>query len=283
MSDMFSGLESLGIKNLNNVDLYEEEKKPVEDTIKVNKENEADVLFDKTYSCPCCYTEFTSKTIRTGKIKPLAADSDLRPKYQLVDTLKYDAVVCPNCGYGALSRFFTYITSTQAKWIREQISASFVGIENKGDIYSYDEAITRHKLVLLNTVVKKGKNSEKAYTCLKLAWLYRGKSESIMNGTEKCSDPVTAIKDLNKEEQEYLKFAYEGFSQAFSKESFPMCGMDVSTTMYLLAELARRTGDYDIASQWISRVLTSRDAKKRIKDRAIDLKMLIQQAKKAQK
>lgn len=280
MDGMFSGLEGFGIKNLNKVDLYEDNKKnKTVDVTTVSKITEADVLFDKTYSCPCCYAEFTSKTIRTGKIKPLAADSDLRPKYQLVDTLKYDAVVCPTCGYAALSRFFNFITSTQSKWIHEQISSSFVGIENKGDIYTYDEAIMRHKLALLNTVVKKGRNSEKAYTCLKLAWLCRGKAESITDGKEKCGSPDTVTKSLKKEELDYLKFAYEGFSTAFAKENFPMCGMDSPTTMYLLSELARRIGDYDSAGQWISRVLTSRDAKKRIKDKAIDLKQIIQESK----
>ena len=45
-------------------------------------------------------------------------DSDLRPKYQAMDSLKYDAVVCPNCGYAALNRFFNYMTDAQAKLIK---------------------------------------------------------------------------------------------------------------------------------------------------------------------
>ena len=40
--------------------------------------------------------------------------------------------------------------------------------------YSYEKAIERYKLALYNTLVKKGKNSEKAYECLKISWLYRG-------------------------------------------------------------------------------------------------------------
>ena len=105
--------------------------------------------------------------IKTGKIKLISADTDLRPKYQNVDSLKYDAVVCPHCGYSALNRFFNYMTSTQAKLIREQISASFKGINEECDEYTYDDAIARHKLALVNTIVKKSKISERAYTCLK--------------------------------------------------------------------------------------------------------------------
>ncbi len=284
MSDMFAGLESLGLKPVN-VDLYEgeealmseEEKESMQKPKQSDEEIEAEVLFDKKVSCPCCYTEFTSKTVRTGKIKPLGVDSDLRPKYQVVDPLKYDAIACPTCGYAALSRFFPYVTGTQAKWIREQITNTFTGIDTKGEIYSYDDAIMRHKLALLNVVIKKGKNSEKAYTCLKLSWLCRGKREQL---EAEGSVDEKELEALIKEENEYIKNAYDGFIVAYSKESFPMCGMDATTTMYLLAELARRTGDYDSAGVWVSRVLTSREAKDRIKQRALDLKELIKKAKK---
>ena len=63
--------------------------------------------------------------------------------------------------------------------------------------------------------------------------------------------------------------------EAFSKESFPMCGMDEITVTYLIADLARRTGKYEESSRWISRVLTSRDANERIKNKARDIKELL--------
>ena len=62
---------------------------------------------------------------------------------------------------------------------------------------------------------------------------------------------------------------------AFSKESFPMCGMDELTVTYLLADLARRVGRYEESSRWISKVLTSRQANERIKNRARDIKELL--------
>lgn len=273
---IFSGLESFGLGKLKNITIYEKQEKNEKQTDEEKKEQpkitEADILFDKTYTCPVCDSEFKAKTVRTGKIKLMSADTDLRPKYQLVDALKYDAIVCPRCGYAALNRFFTYMTSGQSKLIRENISVNFQGIEDNGEVYTYDDALARHKLALLNTIVKKGKTSERAYTCLKLAWIFRGKAENLPEDTE---NRETVLLELKKEEDELIKNAYEGFSQAFAKEQFPLCGMDESTATYLVADLARKSGCYDESKRWISRILTSRTANERIKTKARELKNMI--------
>lgn len=271
---IFQGLEAFGLGKLEEAEVFASDASKVKKDGQTAKPQvtEADLLFDKTFTCPVCDKEFKSKTVRTGKVKLMSADTDLRPKYQMMDSLKYDAVVCPFCGYGALNRFFSYMTSTQAKLIREQISKNFKGLATDGDIYTYDVAIDRHKLALISTIVKHGKNSEKAYTCLKLGWMYRGKAESLPADT---ADYDKVKKELEAEEQECMKNAYEGFISAFSKESFPMCGMDENTVTYLTADLARRIGLYDEASRWISRVLTSRDANERIKTKAREIKELI--------
>lgn len=277
MSKLFSGLEAFGLSNLEKMDIYEEEKEKSagDGAAKQEKKevSEADVLFDKTYVCPVCDTEFQSKMIRVGKVKLLSADTDLRPKYQFVDSLKYDALVCPKCGYAALSRFFNFMLPAQAKLIKDHISSTFKGIEIKGDYYTYDESIARHKLALACTVVKKAKISERAYTCLKLGWLCRGKAESLPKDME---NRDAEVKKLTEEELEFLDNAYEGFTQAYLKEDFPMCGMDEISVTYLVADLARRTGRYDEANRWISKVLTSRNANERIKNKARDIKELLQ-------
>ncbi len=279
MANLFSGLEAFGLGKMSNLDVYESEeknKKPQDSSTESEKAviPESDYIFDKSYNCPVCDKEFKAKTVKTGKVKLISADTDLRPKYQHVDSLKYDAIVCPHCGYGALNRFFNYMTSVQAKQIKEHISSAFKGMATSGDSLTYDEAIARHKLALANTVVKRSKLSERAYTCLKTAWLLRGKAEALM-AEEQTEANKELIKQLNKEEKEFISNAYEGFSDAFSKEMFPMCGMDENTVTYLLADLARRIGKNDEASRWISKVLISRDANDRIKAKARDLKELL--------
>ena len=273
MGNLFSGLAALGLGKLSNMDVYENEEKKEEkkdtDVEKAAEVSEADLIFDKTYDCPVCGGKFKAKTVKTGKVKLIAADSDLRPKYQIVDSLKYDVIACTYCGYAALNRYFNYMTSTQARMIKQNISENFNGLTSDSDIVTYDEAITKHKLALANTVVKHAKASEKAYTCLKTAWLLRGKAETLPADTK---DIDKEIEELAKEEREFLENAYNGFLEAFPKEMFPMCGMDENTVCYLVAELARRIGKYEDASRWVARVLASRNANDRIKEKARELK-----------
>ncbi len=280
MANLFSGLEAFGLGKMSELEVYASEdkgnKKPGDgaEADEKTKIVEADLIFEKSYTCPVCDKEFKAKTVKTGKVKLISADTDLRPKYQLVDSLKYDAIVCPHCGYSALNRFFNYMTSAQAKLIKEQISSSFKGINTEDEILTYDDAIARHKLALVNTIVKKSKLSERAYTCLKTAWLLRGKAESLL-AENTGEDIKETVADLQKEELEFLTNAYEGFLEAFSKELFPMCGMDENTMTYLVADLARRVGKYDECGRWISKVLIARDANERIKTKARELKELL--------
>lgn len=275
MANIFAGLESLGFKDVEKVDVFQDEtEKKKEDAKAEHKKeiSEEDLLFDKSYTCPVCDHEFKSKMVRTGKVRLAGADSDLRPRYMGVDSLKYDAILCPKCGYAALNRYFNFVMSSQAKNIKEKISSTFHYQPESGKIYTYDDALMRHKMALLNTVVKNGKNSEKAYTCLKMAWLYRSKREQLMQGEYKKEE----VAELIAEEKELLTNAFEGFEVAFSKEDFPMCGMDQYTMMYLLAELARRIGRNDEAKRYVSKVLVARDAQPRIKNKAFDLKEKLQ-------
>lgn len=279
MGNLFSGLESLGLGNLSGMKLFESEKKETAQSGKAAEAvevKEADLIFEKTFTCKVCDKEFKTKMVRTGKAKLLSQDSDLRPRYQTVDSLKYDAVVCPHCGFAALSRFFNYMTDAQAKLIKANISTNFKGIKEGEEILTYDEAITRHKLVLVNCVVKRAKASEKAYTCLKLAWLLRGKSETLPAETPNLEG---VKKELAAQEKEYIANAYEGFMDAFSKEQFPMCGMDETTMTYLVADLGRQIGKYDEALRMVARVLMSKNIGDRIKQKTIDLKEQIREEK----
>lgn len=277
MANLFSGLEHFGLGNLSEMKIFDKEKDAKAEAEKKKVEvKEEDFLFDKTFICKACDKEFKSKMVRTGKVKLLEQDTDLRPKYQHVDSLKYDAVVCPYCGFAALNRFFNYLTDSQAKLIKANISAKFKGLKEAGGALSYDEAMLRHKLVLINAIVKHAKSSEKAYICLKLAWLCRGKSETLPEDTK---DLEAVKKVLAEQEKEYIANAYEGFNESFAKESFPICGMDENTLTYLCADLARQLGKYDDALRLVGRVITARGASDRIKSKGIEMKDRIKKEK----
>lgn len=272
MSSIFSGLESMGLKNLNDVRIYEDNEKPAtgkNEEIKEPVITEADYVFEKRIQCPVCDREFYNKTVKTGKPRLIGSDSDLRPKYIGIDSVKYDVIVCPHCGYAALSRFFSYMTSIQAKLITEKVSANFKGLPKYGDMYTYEEAINRYKLALYNTIAKHGRSSEKAYICLKTAWLFRGMKESLTDDNPKA--PALRIA-CDAGEKEMLSNAYDGFLTGRQSEDFPICGMDEATLDYLLADLAARLSKYDMASRFAASVIVSRTANAKLKERARSLR-----------
>lgn len=269
---ILSGLKGLGLGKLENVDIFEEEEKKEPEkpaAAAVHKIDEKDLIFDKSFVCPVCDGNFSAKIVKSGKAKLIGTDQDLRARYEGIDPAKYDVLLCPVCGYAALSRYFSGVTSVQAKMIREKISQSVhVSVYNE-EVYSYEQALERYKLALVNAVVKKAKASEKAYICLKSAWLMRGYAESLReagNADEKL------LKELAQQESEYLENAYKGFVDARQTENFPMCGMDEITVDYLLAALAVSNKKYDVASKLVASLLTNNAASARIKDKARELK-----------
>ena len=133
--------------------------------------SEESILFDKTYTCPCCATKFKAKAVRVGRNTLVRLEDDLRPVYKYVDATKYDAIICTKCGYAGLIKNFDAISDRHVRDIREKITAKFKGIDETKPYYTYEEAIERTQLALLSTIIKCAKTSDKAYICLKLAWL----------------------------------------------------------------------------------------------------------------
>jgi uncharacterized protein (DUF2225 family) len=149
-------------------------------------------------------------------------------------------------------------------------------IEYDEPTYSYDYARSLYQLALANAVVKGAKNSEKAYICLKTAWVIRGETQRL-DPNEDTYEQKKA--DNDAQEKELLSNALNGFVMARQSEEFPIAGMDSSTLDYLIAALAVETEQYDIASKMVSELLTSRVANSRIKDKARFLKDMIAEKK----
>lgn len=270
-NNLLSGLESLGLGNLEGLDIYEDPHKDEKKQAEVVAPKEEDMLFDKSYTCTVCDKDFKAKMVRSGKAKAMVADQDLRPRYEGIDVLKYDIISCPYCGYSSMSKNFPYLTPAQKRAIKENICSSYKPrkIDPDKKIYTYEEAMERHKLALVNTIVKHGKASEKAYICLKTGWILRGQREALEADTP---DYEKKKKELESAENQFLKNAYDGFVTARASESFPICGMDEMTVDYLLATLAMRFEEYETAAKLLGSIVTSRTANARIKDRAHDLK-----------
>jgi len=276
MADMFSDLSKFGLGDLNNVDIFAAEHKKQEEAAIAAKQpkplDEADMLLDKTYTCPVCDRQFKAKQVKAGKAKLVKVEIDLRAKYEGIDMYKYGAILCDNCGYCALTNYFDSLSDFARGAIKEKISKKYLPSGYNKDIMTYDEAITRHQLALVNAVVKNARASEKAYICLKTSWLISNYIEELMKGEEDNQDRIAKLKE---QRASYEKNAYEGFVTAMANESGNICGMDKWTLTYLVAYLALKSGDRNYAAKALSDVLVARDAKESIKDKARTLKELL--------
>lgn len=283
MDKLLSGLKNFGLGNLEEMSLFEDDskkkapQKSVEPQKKTVELTEEDVVLSKTCDCPVCGKKVKYTAMKTGKNKLVSTDIDLRPKYSPVEPLKYEVISCRICGFTALSRYFVPMAPSQKKAIVDNISQTFIPSDEKL-IFSYEEAMERYKLALANAIVKKAKNSEKAYICLKTGWLLRGQAEEL---DKSAPDYEKKKEELKNQEDVFLKNALEGFTAARATEQFPMCGMDETTMDYLLAALAVRFEKYDMAAKLVGSILTSQTANSRVKDKARNLKEIILEAKKA--
>ena len=196
----------------------------------------------------------------------IGSDTDLRPRYEGINPIKYDVIMCPHCGYAGLERYFKTLTQVQKGWIKEKIGSAYTRREEK-ETFAYEDAFLRYKMALLSSMTKQAYDSEKAYICLKTAWLLRGWRESLAE-----KGLAAACEKLEKQENEFLKNAKVGFEQANLKEDYPLCGMDESTVDYLIAALSAHFEEYEAAMKLLSGVIASRSAGVRVKDRARDLK-----------
>lgn len=277
---ILDGLSNMGLGRFEGADLYAKEEKPVvkqeEKSAPVVKQaEEKDYIFEKKIECPVCYKPFTESKVKTGKARMIKQDKDLRPVYQGIDVGKYDVTSCPHCGYTALDKYYPNIAGPQAKLIKENISRSFRKFR-RNTVVTYDEALERYKLSLANSIVKKAKDSEKAYTCLKMAWIVRGYIENYDKANE---DYDEKIEELKFDEEELIHNALEGFISARATESMPIAGMDQVTLDYLLSVLCLKEDRLDEAARFIVSVLQSKSASARIKNNALDIKAEILEKK----
>lgn len=262
MINIFEDLKKIGFEDFEKVDLYpaKADVSKSDGETKKARLTPAEVLYDKTYTCPVCGKVFKSKAIRSGKNRLINVDIDLKANYDIVNPLIYECVVCENCGYSALAKSFNTLSSSQIRWIKEQICTRYKP-QKYPEYLTEKQAVLRYKLTLLNAFVKKAKDGEKAYICLKLAWLYRDMKEK-------------ALEDL------FLQNALTGFENAYNNERFPIFELGELTTAYIIATIYRNMGEYDKAMQWVGFVVMDRSVSLRLRTKGLHLKGIIAEEKK---
>lgn len=274
--NLFEGLEKFGFSGKKELDITKDDKakelKKVQEKKALEKKEpeESSYILDRKIKCPVCDKDFTTKMIKSGKVRRKGQDKDLRPISIGVDTLKYDVTVCPHCGYASLNKSFEHISVTQIRLIKEKISSTFKpSKEKESDIYSYDDAIIRYQLALVSAMVKRARVSEKSYICLKMAWMIR---EMIKNLPSENDEQKKVISKKKEEYNTFYNQAFEGFLKAIEEEMPPYFGLQTSTLEYILVNMAIYFKKYDIASKLLSNLIGSPSTPARLKDKAVDLK-----------
>lgn len=201
-------------------------------------------LYNKTIACPICMKEFEITKVKSNGSKISSVDTDFCVYYEGINPILYDVWVCEHCGYAAQNDKFDKILSREAKLIQSEITPKWTQHSFSGE-RTIQQAIETFKLALLNLDAKKGKPSEYAKICIRIAWLYR-----------LLEDP---------RENDFLKFAADNYAKAFQTERFPLDKLDENTCMYTIGELNRRLGNMEEAVKWFSSVISSPEARRNSK------------------
>ena len=197
--------------------------------------SELNELYDKNVKCPICSKEFTTKKVRTSRLRILKRDEDFLSYYNTENPIKYSIYVCPNCGYAASENKFDDIKNDQVGIIIDNISSRW-NKRDFGGVRDLYEAIESYKLALLAGTLLKARKLEQGNICLSLGWLYR-------------------LKEDKDEEARFLRLARDQFIEAYNTESLTGTGMDDSKLSYLIGELSRRINDKEEALSWFNTCL----------------------------
>lgn len=218
------------------------------------------LIYEKDFKCPICKEKIKIKAVKASKNRLVSTDLDLNAKYDKVNPLYYEVVVCNICGFAQLNKREEMPTLAEAELIKQMVSSKFGG-RKYNQYYTAMEAVDRYKLALLNAIVRNGLEGEKAYIALKLAWVYR---------------------EMGEEEQEkrFLGEALTGFLKAYQSENFPIFELQEEVVTYLIAALSYQVEEYGQALKWIQVTLRHKDASPKLKDRCFELKQLINERQK---
>jgi hypothetical protein len=219
-----------------------------------------ELLYPKNITCPVCTKSFTDFAVRTTKLRVERLDSDFRTCYHVIDPNHYEVIFCYHCGYAAIKQYFDRIAEKQQDMIKQFITPMFrtqefhIPLPIESVLYRYDQALACCQAIY-------AKNSQFAITYLKKAWVYRD------------------MENKKDDEIKTLREAYIRLKDAFTSENFPLGAMDEITAKYIIAEMARRLGNFAEALRWVGDVVVAKGIPAAIKERAVNLKEMAREGR----
>ncbi|PKG23613.1 DUF2225 domain-containing protein [Niallia nealsonii] len=193
-------------------------------------------LYDKQCTCLLCGTDFTTKKIRIKFVKVLNLDSDFSPTYaDSNNPLFYYVHICPACGFSFHEESTPKFSFNEKMLLIEKVCNQWTP-RSFGSKRSLSDAITSYKLATYCATLREEKHVLIGGLYIRLAWIYR----SIL---EKNQENRFLLLALQEYEASYMTGDYKGTIVSELK------------TMYLIGELARRTGQISKAIKYFSLVI----------------------------
>ncbi len=215
-------------------------------------------LMQMDFDCPICKAKFKAPRVRRAKLILIGMDNDLREYHEGIDAVLYDVISCHHCGFTSTNEGFANFEEIYVERTKLGIKELEIQKIQLNQVLP-DDAITRYinAINLLN--YKKAKNSEYYFLYSRLAWVYR------------------TIPSVEALENEYLslKKAFEYLEKAYKLEPTPFLGIDESTIIFTLGEIARRIGEYEKANLYIGKSILDPKSTDELRDRAKTTKDLI--------
>ncbi|NMA66315.1 MAG: DUF2225 domain-containing protein [Clostridiaceae bacterium] len=198
---------------------------------------EVSSLYNSKTKCPVCESSIEFTKVKSRSIRLIKQDTDFCPWYEGENPVYYEAVICPECGYGAHVTTFEKINRFEKTKIKEKITPrwkkrSFIGPR------TIEKALEAFKIALMNLIASEANKSEVAKICLRIAWLHRYEGDEV-------------------QEKKFLEHALRNYKMAYQGEDLSEGKFDEYVCMFIIGELSKRLGKLDESSQWLSRLITS--------------------------
>lgn len=248
MIKTFSGIERFGVFKATEVHLYsDDDALGTMPSMGANYRFE-EYVFEREVACPVCKSNFKTPTMRSRKARVLESDFDLKPNYDEIESVCYEVVTCTTCGYSSMMSTFEKLRENEAMEVAANVSQVIMNLASLPMNLSIEESILKFKLALYCCAFKKAKSSEKGFTSLKIAWLYRTLGDKA-------------------EEKYYLELAYKGLSMAYDDEELPLMGMDFHVSNYVIGQLALTLGQYADAKRRFGSLILDKQTPPKLKSR----------------
>lgn len=211
-----------------------EEERHTDDNNEPPSPDANQLVYDKRICCPVCGTDFTAKKVRTGKLKSMNLDSDLRMHYEGINPLLYSVIICPECFYANLSEDFAHISPAEKSKL-----SSVTRTARQGHLTELETAIENYKLAIKCIQAVNGTPDRLAKACLHLAWLYEDAGE-----------------DTQSSEMRQNALSY--YKQAFSSSSH-LNQSQLEQVIYLIGELSLQLGNKKEAYGYFQQLIQKKD------------------------